>query len=192
MLYVLRHGRTESNASGLLLGRSDPPLDDLGVRQAAAAAGALPVPDRVVTSPLRRARQTAGAFGVDVEVDERWIELDYGAFDGTPVAEVPRETWAAWQADLDWAPPGGESHRQLGARVRAACEDLLDEATIRDVVVVTHVSPVKAAMAWALGVDDEVAWRCFVGTAAIMSIGVGRFGPSLHGFNDTSHLAGLG
>ncbi len=118
MLYVLRHGRTESNASGLLLGRSDPPLDDLGVRQAAAAAGALPVPDRVVTSPLRRARQTAGAFGVDVEVDERWIELDYGAFDGTPVAEVPRETWAAWQADLDWAPPGGESHRQLGARVR--------------------------------------------------------------------------
>ncbi|MDP6976694.1 MAG: histidine phosphatase family protein [Acidimicrobiales bacterium] len=192
MLYVLRHGRTESNASGLLLGRSDPPLDDLGVRQAAAAAGALPVPDRVVTSPLRRARQTAGAFGVDVEVDERWIELDYGAFDGTPVAEVPRETWAAWQADLDWAPPGGESHRQLGARVRAACEELLDEATIRDVVVVTHVSPVKAAMAWALGVGDEVAWRCFVGTAAIMSIGAGRFGPSLRGFNDTSHLARLG
>jgi broad specificity phosphatase PhoE len=107
------------------------------------------------------------------------------------VADVAPATWAAWQADLDWAPPGGESHRQLGARVRSACEDLLDEAAIRDIVVVTHVSPVKAAMAWALGVGDEVAWRCFVATAAVMSIGTGRSGPSLRSFNDTGHLLGL-
>ena len=75
--------------------------------------------------------------------------------------------------------------------MRSACEDLLDEAAIRDIVVVTHVSPVKAAMAWALGVGDEVAWRSFVATAAVMTIGIGRVGPSLQGFNDTGHLLGL-
>ncbi|MBC8364014.1 MAG: histidine phosphatase family protein [Actinobacteria bacterium] len=192
MLYVVRHGRTESNASGLLLGRGDPHLDDLGVLQAQAVADAIGPVDRIVSSPLLRTRQTAAAFGSDIELDDRWIELDYGEFEGRPVADVPSGTWAAWRNDLDWAPPGGESHRQLGARVRKACDDLLDEAAIRDIVVLTHVSPVKAAMAWALGVGDEVAWRCFVETASVMTIGTGRGGPSLRGFNDTGHLDHLG
>jgi broad specificity phosphatase PhoE len=190
MLYVVRHGRTESNASGLLLGRGDPPLDDLGVLQARAVAAAIGSVDRVVASPLLRTRQTAEEFGQAIELDDRWIELDYGEFEGRPVIDIPPETWAAWRNDLDWAPPGGESHRRLGARVRSACDDLLDEAAIRDIVVVTHVSPIKAALAWALGVGDEVAWRCFVATAAVMTIGTGRAGPSLRGFNDTSHLGG--
>ncbi|MDP6492738.1 MAG: histidine phosphatase family protein [Acidimicrobiales bacterium] len=191
MLYVVRHGRTESNASGLLLGRGDPPLDELGLLQARATAEAIGPVDRIVSSPLLRARQTAEEFGSDIELDDRWIELDYGDFDGRPVADVSPETWVAWRDDLDWAPPGGESHRQLGARVRQACDDLLDEAAIRDIVVLTHVSPVKTAMAWALGVGDEVAWRCFVETASVTSIGTGRGGPSLRGFNDTGHLHGL-
>ena len=59
MLFVVRHGRTAANASGLLLGRLDPDLDELGVRQAAAAAAALGTVDRVVSSPLLRTRRTA-------------------------------------------------------------------------------------------------------------------------------------
>ncbi|SUZ62101.1 uncharacterized protein METZ01_LOCUS14955, partial [marine metagenome] len=43
----------------------------------------------VVSSPLLRTRRTAEAFGMDVEVDDRWIEMDYGEFDGRPVADVP-------------------------------------------------------------------------------------------------------
>lgn len=190
MLHVVRHGRTEANASGLLLGRLDPDLDELGERQAVAVAAAVGPVDRVVSSPLLRTRRTAEAFEVSgaVEVDERWIEMDYGEFDGTPVADVPPETWAAWRADLDWAPPGGESHRSLGLRVRAALDDLAEAARTTEVVVVTHVSPVKAALAWALGVGDEVAWRTFVAPASIMTIGFGPAGPSLRGFNDTAHL----
>lgn len=190
MLHVVRHGRTEANASGLLLGRLDPDLDELGERQAVAVAAAVGPVDRVVSSPLLRTRRTAEAFEVSgaVEVDERWIEMDYGEFDGTPVADVPPETWAAWRADLDWAPPGGESHRSLGLRVRAALDDLAEAARTTEVVVVTHVSPVKAALAWALGVGDEVAWRTFVAPASVMTIGFGPAGPSLRGFNDTAHL----
>ena len=175
MLIVVRHGRTEANASGLLLGRLDPALDDLGRRQAQVLAATVPPSARVVSSPLRRTRETADAFGRPVELDDRWIELDYGELDGTPLREVPRDVWARWQADPSWAPPGGESLVDLGDRVRDACEALVDEAAERDVIVVTHVSPVKASLAWALGVGDEIAFRAYVAPVSITTIAtVGR------------------
>jgi broad specificity phosphatase PhoE len=79
----------------------------------------------------------------------------------------------------------------LGARVRAACEALSADAKDADgdVVVVTHVSPIKAALAWALGVGEEVAWRTFVAPASITRIGFGPRGPVLHSFNEVAHLA---
>ena len=191
MLHVVRHGRTEANAAGLLLGRLDPDLDALGIRQATAVAAAIGPVDRVVSSPLLRAVRTAEAFGVDVETDDRWLELDYGDLDGTSVFDVPSSTWVQWRADLDWAPPGGESHAALGERVRSACEDLLAEAAGSEVVVVTHVSPIKASLAWALGVGDEIAWRCFVEPASVLRIAVGPGGPTVRSFNDVAHLGAL-
>ena len=191
MLHVIRHGRTEANAAGLLLGRLDHDLDALGIRQATAVAAAIGPVDRVVSSPLLRAVRTAKAFGLDVETDARWLELDYGDLDGTSVFDVPSSTWVQWRADLDWAPPGGESHAALGERVRSACEDLLAEAAGSEVVVVTHVSPIKAALAWALGVGDEIAWRCFVAPASVLRIAVGPGGPTVQSFNDVAHLGAL-
>jgi broad specificity phosphatase PhoE len=186
VLVLVRHGQTEANARGLLLGRADPPLSDLGRRQAAALATRLPDDARVVASPLLRTRETAAAFGRPVDVDERWIELDYGTFDGTPVADVPADVWREWRADPHFVPAGGESLAALGIRVRAACEQLLDEARDRDVVVVSHVSPIKAAIGWALGAGDEVAWHMFVQVASIARIAIGPWGPSLLSFNETT------
>jgi broad specificity phosphatase PhoE len=184
MLLLVRHGRTDANARGLLLGRADPPLSDEGREQAAALARLLPADARVVTSPLRRSRETADAFGRPVEVDERWVELDYGELDGTPLRDVPIDTWREWRSDPMFVPPGGESLAALGIRVRAACADLVDEVRARDVVVVSHVSPIKAAVAWALGAGDELAWRLFVDVASVARIGVDRWGPSLRSFNE--------
>ena len=172
MLVLVRHGRTTANATGLLLGRADPPLDEHGVQQAAALAAVVAGARRVVCSPLRRARETAAALGLPVEVDERWIELDYGDFDGRPISEVPADVWATWRADTGFAPPGGESLAARGVRVRAACEDLAEEAAEADVVVVSHVSPIKAAVAWALGVGDELSWRLHVAPASVTRITV--------------------
>ena len=193
MLIVVRHGRTEANASGLLLGRRlDPGLDGLGRQQAARLACVLGDVDRVVSSPLRRARETAAALSGAVEVDDRWAEIDYGDLDGTPIADVPAETWARWRADPTFEPGGGESLVALGARVRAAADELLEESRSRDIVVVTHVSPVKAAAGWALGVGDEVAWRMWCAPASITRIGASGASPSLHAYNVTAHLDGLG
>ena len=88
MLILLRHGRTKANAGGLLQGRIDLELDDLGEMQAQAAAAAIGPVDRVIASPLVRAQQTAAAFGQSVETDDRFIELDYGDWEAKPVKDV--------------------------------------------------------------------------------------------------------
>lgn len=187
-LFLIRHGRTESNANGLLLGRADPPLDDVGRSQSAALASIVQAPARVISSPLERCRDTAAAFGCPVEIDERWIELDYGEWDQQPIDSIPADAWSRWRADLDFRPPGGETLRALGVRVRAACAELADVARSSDVVVVTHVSPLKAALAWALDVGDDVAWRLHVAPASVSRVGVRPQGQVLLSFNETSHL----
>jgi broad specificity phosphatase PhoE len=187
-LFVVRHGLTQANADALLLGRADYPLTDTGRAQATKIAAAIGSPAAVVSSPLQRARETAEAFGADIEIDERWIELDYGDYDCRPLSEVPSEFWAAWRADPGHRPPGGESLVDLGVRVRQACKELAERAREDDVVVVTHVSPIKAAVAWALDVGDDIAWRMFVAQASITRVGITERGPVLRSFNETHHL----
>jgi broad specificity phosphatase PhoE len=188
MLIIARHGRTLANASGELLGRRDPGLDDVGRRQAEAIGRALADVDRLVSSPLRRCRETAEAIGAPVDLDERFIELDYGDLEGVALADIAPATWAAWRADVGWTPPGGESLAALAVRVGAALDDLLDEASERDVVVISHVSPIKAALAWSLGVGVETQWRCNVAQASISRIAVRAGRPLLMSFNEVHHL----
>jgi broad specificity phosphatase PhoE len=128
-------------------------------------------------------------LGPPVSVDERWTEIDYGTFDGAPLEEAA-ELWAGWDETLEYRPPGGESLADTGRRVRAACDDLWEEVQDTDVVVVSHVSPIKATVAWALGVGDEICWRAFVDVASITVVGAGRRGPTLHSFNQTAHRPG--
>jgi broad specificity phosphatase PhoE len=68
--------------------------------------------------------------------------------------------------------------------VRAACVDLVESAIDRVVVVTSHVSPIKAAVAWALGAPPSISWRCFLDQAAICRIMCTPNGPMLVGFNE--------
>jgi probable phosphoglycerate mutase len=188
VLILVRHGQTAANAAGLLLGRADLVLTDVGRRQAKALAAALPVPAKVVSSPLRRAVETAEAIGLPVEIDERWIEIDYGDFDGLPLTEVGADVWKRWRSDPTFAPPNGESFDELDSRVREACEARVQEAAAHDVVVVSHVSPIKAAVAWALDVPGAIAWRMHLHVASVTKVAVGGPTPSLRTYNDTAHL----
>ena len=194
-LILVRHGQTDANAAGLLQGRADLSLNDRGRSQAAECADALrqvvESGARVVSSPLARARETAAIIaGAErrVLIDDAWIELDYGTLDRTPTAEVPTSLWAQWRADLAYVPGGGESLLDLGERVRAACAALIDEAGRGDVIVVSHVSPIKAAVAWALDVGDGTSWRMQLDQAAITRIGCSPRGGALRSFNETWHL----
>jgi broad specificity phosphatase PhoE len=191
MLALVRHGETLDNRAGRLLGRSDPPLTALGRVQARALAAALGPegPVAIVTSPLARAVQTAtfiaDSCGTEVKVDERLIEINYGEWERRPLREVSTDG-AARASSPGAAYPGGESLVDVSERIVPVCEELLAREGLT--IAVTHVSPVKAAMAWALGVGDEIAWRSHLSLASITRIGQRRGQPFLVSFNETQHL----
>ena len=190
MLILVRHGRTAANAAGLLQGRLDQPLDEVGERQAAAVAGFVHTRvdgriDEVVCSPLLRARQTADAFELSPTVDDRWLELSYGVYEGVPHADVPSEVWNEWRRDPEFVPENGESLAALDRRVRDACDDMVERATGRNVVVVSHVSPMKSAVAWSLDVDVRISWRSHLSHASVCRIDMRAHGPVLLTFNET-------
>jgi probable phosphoglycerate mutase len=193
LLKLLRHGEAVGNAQGVLLGRMDSPLTENGERQVSRLKTLLG-PDsqvkRVISSPLLRARKTAEALdlGVEIEIDERWTEVDYGTFDGQKLTDMPAEIWQAWRSDPTYRPPQGETLAELGERVRSACNELFANSGLgtrahEDVVVVSHVSPIKAAVSWALGSGDELAWRLWLATASMTVIGWGADTPVLHRYN---------
>lgn len=191
-IVLVRHGRTSLNAAGRLQGRVDEPLDEVGREQARRLATRL-VPvlgddDLVISSPLVRARDTAAMLGREIRIDEQWIEMSYGVFDGVPQGDVSAAVWSQWRRDPHFSPDGGESLMAVTERVHRACDDLLAEARDRRVVVVSHVSPIKAAIAWALGTDPSTSWRMHLDTAAITRISVSSRGVALVSFNETYHL----
>jgi broad specificity phosphatase PhoE len=189
-IYVCRHGRTDANASGLLLGRADPALDELGRKQAARIASVLPADALVFSSPLRRCIETAATYSGDVTTEPALLELDYGDFDLTSMGDIPSETMREWRQNPEFAPPNGESLQQLADRVGGFLDALSPVAAERDVVLFSHVSPIKASVAWALDVGIGMSWRSHVAQASITTIEVTGRGPSLHGFNRVDHLAG--
>lgn len=193
MLILVRHGRTAANAAGQMQGRVDNPLDEVGIEQAEAIAAALGPVDRVITSPLLRAHETASHIaarsGTEVVSDDRWLELDFGIYDGLPIRDVPVSVWERWRTDADWAPEGGESLAQLRARTFEACDELATASAGDSTVVVSHVSPIKAGVAWSLGLDNETTWRTHLDVASITRLALRDGQPILVSFNEIHHLA---
>jgi broad specificity phosphatase PhoE len=191
MIVFARHGQTELNQSGRLQGRIDAPLSEVGQEQAAALGARFasePV-QRVLSSPLRRARDTAAAIAtphaLPVEVDDRLIELDYGDWDGVALADVPAVDWATWHSDRDFAPPGGERLPDVTQRIASLLTELAASAGDALVVAVSHVSPIKAAVCRALDVDELASWHMHLGVAAVTRIGFRADGaPYLISFNE--------
>jgi probable phosphoglycerate mutase len=163
VLYYVRHGQTDYNAEARLQGRRDVPLNAHG-RQQAAESGSLlrdlfardgrePATFDYVASPLRRARETMeilrGTLALDppsYAVDDRLMEISYGEWEGLTLPEIAkampgmlaerdRDKW-------DFAPPGGESYRELTERIGQWYA-----AITRDTVVAAHGGGVRALMA---------------------------------------------
>ena len=188
MIVFVRHGETPPNREGLLLGREDPPLTDRGRAQAKdlghlLAAGGVA---RVLTSPLRRARDTASPIAAEcgalVDVDERLIEIDYGDWEGQPFASLDAEVVGRWHRDPDLTPPGGENLATVAERVSGFCEELLRDEYAGVIEAVSQVSTIYASVTWRRRLSPDQVWRMRLEVASLTRIGRG---PVRLSFNQT-------
>jgi len=161
-LVLLRHGRTDFNVEGRMQGHLDSHLTPDGLAQAEAVAPDIAAlgPDRLISSDLRRAVDTAGVVGavagLPVKVDPRLRETHLGEWQGYTVAEV-EQGWpgaiADWRSDPGWAPPGGESRIEVVHRARPVVDELDEEYNEHDgvVVIVAHGGLIAGLVCGLLG-----------------------------------------
>ncbi len=121
-LLVIRHATTDWNAARLIQGRTDRPLDAAG--RAAMKAATLPpgwAGATCLASPLKRAMETARLLGLDPKPEPRLIEMAWGEWEGRRLSELRAELGEAMAENeargLDFRPPGGESPRDVQARL---------------------------------------------------------------------------
>ncbi|MEM7284954.1 MAG: histidine phosphatase family protein [Actinomycetota bacterium] len=156
-ILIVRHGQSVWNAQGRWQGRADPPLSDLGHRQARVAAASLPRFDVLVASTLQRAHQTAHGISevtgvAPVRLDRRLMERDAGGFSGLTRGEID-DQFPGYLAQGRW-PDGWEDDATLVDRVRAGLDDLVEAHRGQTIVVVSHGGVIYALEA-SLGIPHR-------------------------------------
>lgn len=208
MMILVRHGRTEANARGVLAGRSKGVhLDDVGRTQAAAVAerlGAIPLA-AIVTSPMERTQETARVIAraqegdVGVRRDRRLTECDYGEWTGRPIKDLARlKLWKTVQSHPSGVVfPGGESMVAMQSRAIAGAR-AWDTAVAQShgpdacFVVVSHGDVIKSIVADATGMHLDQFQRLVVAPASVSVIEYAEQRPVVLHVNDSgSDLRGL-
>jgi ribonuclease H / adenosylcobalamin/alpha-ribazole phosphatase len=198
-LYLVRHGETAENARMSYLGIRDEPLNERGMWQAYRVAEALsqfPL-QLIVSSPLRRAADTAAriqeASGVELWKDVRLAEGSFGRWEGLTRDEVLKlgtkdaEMLTRWESDPSYAPPEGESMEDQQKRVIQLIDELHQEYENTSIALVSHVGPIKALLATAMGVPLQASRQMFLDPGTI-SVVEWSAHPFLRLFNSHAHL----
>lgn len=180
-LIVVRHGEAVGNLERQFIGSRDDGLTPLGQMQAAAVAAAFKnhVVAGLFGSPLSRAYSTAQVLaevlGLAAIRDARLTEQHFGEWEGHLVAEpqaaVVTKGGNRWtDLDVDTAPPGGESLVDVQGRVLDFLLDVRKEFESGDLILVTHVGPIKALICAALGVPLNTSKRLFLTPGSVSLI----------------------
>jgi len=169
-IYLLRHGRTESNAAGRLMGHLDEALAPVGRHQAAAAARGLQGRgiSAVYASDLRRAFDTAcivaEALQLPVTAVSGLREINVGDWAGLTQDEIQRrdpQTYATVRADpAGNGPPNGESEAEMADRVWQALDSIAAAHAGETVLVVSHGGPLRSIVGRTIG-QSQVASSVF-------------------------------
>ncbi|MGL6236646.1 MAG: bifunctional RNase H/acid phosphatase [Segniliparus sp.] len=197
-LILVRHGETEASRVFRQCGRSDLPLTATGMSQARAVArriGSRDAVAQVYSSPLLRTMQTAtavaDALGLPVRTDERLIEMDFGEWEGLTGQEIQArdpELRDQWLSDPTTTAPGGESFAQVAARVGAFVDEVVEKHPGENIVLVSHVTPIKLTLKSALGTGWELLTRLFLDVASLSVVEFAASGrSSVRLVNDISH-----
>ena len=167
-LFLVRHGETQANASGVFYGSTDLPLTPQGEVQSRRVAGWLSAHPfaEVIASGLRRAQDTARIIVGETQVigvDARLNELDFGEWEMRhyrDIAAAYPQAWQAWTEKWQTAtPPGGESFAAFLARVRRVADEIGDRPAGVDRLVVAHQGVLSLLLASWLEMPPESMWR---------------------------------
>ena len=201
-LLLLRHGTTDANEAGLFLGQTDVALNARGrdeVRRLGARLASEPV-DKLVSSDLRRARETAEAVAaqqsgaVAVVTEPALREIHLGDLDGRVAREVHAQhpelmaRWLADPANVRFPGPGGETLGEVAARAWEAIERLRVAHPGGTVAVVSHTFTLLTILCRALDLDLSRFRQLHLDRASVTVLEWRRFGPTLVGLNDVGHL----
>jgi broad specificity phosphatase PhoE len=169
-LLLVRHAPTAATRAAAF--PADEPVDERGLAAAALLADALPGRCQALVSPALRCRQTAQAAGLRwVSVEPALAECDFGAWAGRALSDIDEEepdSAAAWMADPDACPHGGESLRRFAARVAGWLDG--QAAVAGPAVAITHGGVVKAVLVHALGAPLDAFWRIDAAPLAITEL----------------------
>lgn len=200
MIYFVRHGETILTPTRKFSGTGalDPELTEDGLAQAERVATEVAklAPEVLITSPLKRARQTADAIaqstGIAVIEDKDWYELSFGDWDGKSIEEVKAESpdeYQSWLNSSSYRPGGGESYDQARIRIEAALEKVAAEYPGKKVVVVTHNGVIKSAANIAVGGPSDGVFHMDATPCSISSISIWPSDglTALRSFNERGH-----
>jgi broad specificity phosphatase PhoE len=189
VIVLVRHGPTEWSVSGRHTGATDVPLTEEGREAAARLRARLASYDfaLVLSSPLARARETAGLAGLGdrAQLDEDLREYDYGDYEGLTTDEI-RERRPGWYLWSDGA-PGGETPKQIGERADRVIARAMQADG--DVALFAHGHVLRALGARWIELPASYAGHLALGTAAVCELGSERERRVIRLWNDTSHLA---
>jgi probable phosphoglycerate mutase len=209
-IVLVRHGRTELTEARKISGGDgdDPSLSAAGNSDAEKVAHALkaigsqgswqriaPI-SAVVTSPMKRARETAEiiaeGFGLQVTDNENLREISFGDWDGLSHEEAQAhdpELWNSWRGSWEVSPPNGESLEVFDQRLQLAREQIVERHSGKTVVVVAHVMPIRGFLRWAFDAAAASYWRPQVAPCSISIIRVwGDQTAEVVTVNHTAHL----
>lgn len=200
-LILIRHGESTWNAEGRIQGQADPPLSELGRRQAAALGERLSnlTPATLFTSPALRARETseviAASGNFKLQIEPALHEVHLGSWQGRLLTELSDEEIArfgAWERDpTALSPPGGETTSSALERIVPFLERMLGRYEGGSVVIVTHSILGRVALSYLLGTDLQLVPRLRIKKGSLTKLSVQRGMAVLERLSDTSHLRSL-
>jgi broad specificity phosphatase PhoE len=201
-LTLIRHATTDANLNRHFVGQVDPPLNEQGLQEASALANRLsncPV-DRIITSDLQRAMQTATAIAehhkdAPLVTDARLREMNLGELDGLPGEQVVREypdLMAAWKqhpANIQMPGESGESLVIVQARVWQCVNEWVSSHPDEHILIVSHTFSLLALICQAIALDLNQFRHLFIRPASLSILEWRDFGPVLTRLNDDAHLS---
>ena len=177
-IIFLRHGQAKNNTERVLTGRTPGvPLTEEGVDQAEKAAKFLEEMNisAIYSSPIERAKNTAEIVGkhnsIDVRIDDRLIELDMGKFTGKPYDEIfsshGNVFMKFYSGELEIAHNGVETFEEVKKRIRDMVDHVIDNHPDENVVLVTHMDPIKAMLSTVVSFSPENLYELIIPNASL-------------------------